>query len=78
MLDHEKFLSPKKSNIKFWNKLCIADMDFFEAQNKIFFLSRAEGGVMPEKVLCKFTHDRADTLFGCSTANVKDEVNIPS
>lgn len=62
MLNHGKFLLPKKSNSELWNEQCKANKEFFEAQYNPFS-PHAEGGVIPEEVLCELIYKRVDTFL---------------
>ena len=73
MLNHEKFLLPRKSSSNLWNKRRKADKEFFKEQ--VHPASpHTEGDVVLEDVLNKFVNERAKTFL--ATARLMSKMKL--
>ena len=73
VLQHEGFLTVRRSSVQLWNQHPVADMEFLAAPNTDSFLPHAEFGVVPEDVLTKFVEDRASTFLAAARLKSKLE-----
>ena len=65
MLNHKKFLLPRKISSKLWNERRKADKEFFKEQ--VYpFSPHTEGGVIPEEVLNEFVNERAKMFLAAA------------
>ena len=73
MVEHEGFLTPRESSIRWWNEHPVADMEFLAKPNMDSFLPHAGFGVVPEEVLADFVEDRAGTFLAATKLITKLE-----
>ena len=62
MTRHKSFLAPLRSNTVFWNKTCVVNAGFLQA-NTDYFLPHANYGLVPDEVLCKFVQGKVDVFL---------------
>ena len=71
VLNHEKFLTPKKSSHKYWNEHRVVDAEFLSDASMDSFQPHAEYGLVPEEVLNMFVAGRGDTFLAAARLRSK-------
>ena len=72
-MQHEGFLTTRRSSVERWNQYPVADMEFLETSNTDSFLPHTKFGVVPDNVLTKFAEDRASTFLAAARLKSKLE-----
>ena len=66
------FLPHQKSITELWTRVHIVNTEFLQPDTNSF-VSHADFGVVPEKVLCKFINDKGNTFMAVSKLLTKFE-----